>query len=106
MDDIAKRKFDRIAGLIARDQIELEAHIRGINSAAIGVERLLVQYLDLFEGSHGPSDEILDIRRTLEATFDIFKDIRIFPALDSAQHSFDEIVIRIARLAGSLSAEK
>lgn len=102
IDELAKRRFERIAGLIASAQVRYEEHMRGINNEAAELERLLRDFIAGLEKINGPTTESTKISNELDAALNIFVDPQVMSALDAANQYFDTAAIELAQLVSAL----
>ncbi len=102
LDEIAKRRFHRIAGQIGKAQNRLESHIRGLHGEAGTLSRLLEDYLEGLERITGVTPETARIRHEIETALAVFADPRVVPAIDAVQQHLDIAATELAQLVGAL----
>ncbi len=102
VNELAKRRFERMAGLIATAQNRYEEHMRGLNKEAAELERLLSSFIHDLERTGGVTTETTRIRSEVQAALKVFEDPHVIPALDAANQHFDTAAVELAQLVEAL----
>lgn len=102
VDELARRRFERIANRIAKNESVYEEAMRDLNGAIHMLEIDLIDYLDNLERVTGVIPETKRIREEIEHAWKIFNDMKLIPAVDAVLQTFSEASVSLAQLIGAL----
>lgn len=102
MDDLSRKRFEKIAQTIALNLVKGKQAITDLMAAVTAIEALLLQYVDGLERITGPTAAIKSIRREVEVAWKVFEDPNVFAGIDAALDHFDTAAEALLKLVNDL----
>ena len=102
MDELAKKRFEKIAKGIAFNLQMGKQAVSDMNAAAASLEVLLTQYLEGLQRVTGMTRDIERIEHEIRVSWKTFEEPEIVAAIDAAFDHFDTASVALARLVDAV----
>jgi hypothetical protein len=102
MDELARKRFDRVTASVARNLAQYDKALMELNEAALTLEALLNTQIDMIERASGENATTLKIRSEIAEAWKVFNDVTAVPAIEAVLQHFDTASVELGELVGAL----